>query len=185
MDDKAIIELFHDRDEQAIIEVSKKYGDFSFSMARHILPEEDAKECVNDIWLQLWDTIPPIYPLNLKAYLAKITRNLAFNRYRALQAKKRGGGEIDLVLEELSTVLPAQETVESIYNHREMEHFLQEFVQNLPARNRVIFIRRYFYADTIRDIAVRCSMTEKHVHVVLNRIRRKLKQALIKEGFTV
>lgn len=108
MDDKQIIELYWQRNEDAIHETSLKYGSYCYSIAHNILSNnEDSEECVNDTWLKAWNSIPPQRPVHLKMFLAKITRNLSFDKYKAGKAAKRGNGEIAVVLDELSECLPS------------------------------------------------------------------------------
>ena len=184
MEDDRIIDLYWQRDSDAIGETDSKYGAYCFSIADNILlNHEDSEECVNDTWLNAWNAMPPQKPTNLRMFLAKITRNLSFNRYHARSAQKRGGGEITLVLDELAECLTSESNVENEYEALELGHTIRLFTRSLPAKDGNIFVRRYFYTESVREIAVRYGLTENYVMVILCRTRRKLKDHLIKEGF--
>lgn len=183
MDDNQIVELFWKRDTDAITESSNKYGSYCFSIANNILhSKEDSEECVNDTWLKAWNTIPPQKPTKLQMFLAKITRNLSFDRFSARTAEKRGGGEIHLVLDELAECLASESDVASDYEYKELGKCIRQFVNTLPNRDRNVFLRRYFFTDSVAEISVRYSMTENYVMVILSRTRKKLKNHLQLEG---
>ena len=184
MEDAQIIELYFERKEEAIKETDSKYGSYCFAIADNILHNaEDAEECVSDTWLKAWNAIPPGRPTVLRMFLAKITRNLSFNRFHAGNAKKRGGGEIHLVLEELAECIANESDTESEYMAKELEQCVRSFVRNLPEREGNVFVRRYFFTEPVTEIAKRYHMTDNHVMVVLSRVRRKLKEHLSKEGY--
>jgi len=184
MEDSRIVELYRQKDPGAITESDLKYGTYCFAIADNILhSHEDSEECVNDTWLRAWNAIPPQKPANLKLFFAKITRNLAFNRFRARSAEKRGGGEIHLVLEELAECLAGEETVESAYAAKELGQCIRVFVRALPEREGNVFVRRYFFTEPVADIAKRYGLTANNVMVILSRTRSKLKTHLIREGF--
>ena len=184
MDDTRIIELYWRKDSQAITETNDKYGAYCFSIADNILHNhEDAEECVNDTWLNAWNAIPPQRPTRLRLFLARITRNLSFNRFHARVAGKRGGGEMTVVLDELAECLASESDVERDYEYQELGRSLHQFVQGLPERDANVFIRRYFFTETMSVIAERYDLTEKNVSVILTRTRKKLKLHLIKEGY--
>ena len=177
--DNQIIELYFARNERAINESSNKYGRYCYSIAHKILHEaRDTEECVNDTWYQAWVNIPPHRPQHLKLFFAKITRNLSFDMYRAKNRKKRGGGEIDLVLEELEECIANQQDVEGNYIAKELNESIRIFVRGLPEREANIFIRRYFYVETINEIAKRYHMSTNNVTVILSRTRNKLHEML-------
>lgn len=183
IDDK-IIELFFDRNEVAIRETDKKYGKYCFTIANNILRNhEDSEESVNDTWMKAWKSIPPTRPVYLNLYLAKIVRNVSFMKYKSKHTLKRGSGELAVILDELEECLADQSDVESIYIAKELNAMINKFVYSLPERDGNVFVRRYFFADTIRDIAKRYSLTENNVRVILNRNRNKLKDKLKKEGY--
>lgn len=184
MEDKQIIELYWQRSDCAIAETAKKYGTYCFSVANNILQNrEDSEECVNDTWLCAWNSMPPQKPDRLKLFLAKITRNLSINRYNAKKTKKRGGGEMDAVFDELSWCVSADGNASDAIESKALEQCINRFVRSLPARECNLFVRRYFFAESVSDIAKRYGMTDNHVSVVLSRTRQKLKKALEKEGF--
>lgn len=184
MEDSQIIELYWKKDPNAITETKEKYGAYCFSVADHILHDrEDSEECVNDTWFHAWNAMPPQRPVRLRMFLAKITRNLSFNRFKARSAEKRGGGEIILVLDELAECLESETDVESAYEVRELGQCIQRFVKALPERDGNIAMRRYFFAEPVAVIAKRYGLTENNVMVILSRTRKKLKDHLIKEGY--
>lgn len=184
MEDDEIVALYWRKDADAITETSNKYGAYCFAIADNILHSgEDAEECVNDVWLGAWNAIPPQRPRKLKLFLAKITRNLSFNRFNARTAQKRGGGELDLVLEELAECVGVESDVESAYEARELARSVNEFVRALPERHGNVFVRRYFFTESAAAIAKRYGLSENNVTVILSRTRKKLKARLIEEGY--
>ena len=184
MEDSRIIELYWQRSENAITETDKKYGAHCSTVALNILlNKEDAEECVNDTWLGAWDAIPPNRPSILRAFLAKITRNLSIKRLKKKLAEKRGGTAEFIVLDELEECIGDQTDVEGIVETHELEELIRRFVRNLPERDGNIFVRRYFFTDPVASIAERYRISENHVMVILSRTRKKLKKELIKEGF--
>lgn len=184
MEDKRIIELYISRDEAAIAETENKYGSYCFSIANRILDNrEDSDECVNDTWWKAWNVIPPTIPNHLHLLLAKITRNLSFDRYRIKYADKRGKGEISLVLDELQEVVAGSYDVEAGYERKELVRSINEYLHSLPERDCNIFIRRYFYVESTKQIAKRYEMKESNVLMVLSRTRKKLKQHLEQEEY--
>ena len=184
MDDSQIVELYWQKNADAISESAKKYGSYCFAIAEHILRNaEDSEECVNDTWLRAWNAIPPQRPGLLRPFLAKITRNLAFNRFNARNARKRGGGEIALVLDELEECLGGGADAESAYEAKELRQCVRRFVRSLPEREGNVLTRRYFFAEPVADIAKRYGLSENNVMVILSRTRRKLKAFLLKEGY--
>lgn len=184
MDDNKILQLYWDRDEKAISATSQKYGSYCQSIARNILGNvEDAKECVNDTYLNAWNSIPPQRPKMLSAYLGKITRNLSFNLYKKNKAEKRGGSQIPLVLDELSEVISTSTNLEEDWNRKEIVEAINSFLSSIPAEKRKLFVCRYWYADSVKDIAEKFGMTEGNVSVTLNRLRKKLHNYLEERGF--
>lgn len=184
MEDSQIIELYWQKNTDAISETASKYSTYCFTVANNILHNfQDSEECVNDTWLHAWNAIPPQRPGVLRMFLAKITRNLSLDRFNAKNAQKRGGGEITFVLDELSECLAGGDNVETVYESSELEEFIRHFVRALPKRDGNIFVRRYFFTEPIATIAKRYGMTENNVTVHLSRIRKKLKLKLTKEGY--
>ena len=186
MEDEKIIELYVSRNEQAVAETDKKYGAYCFTLASSILNNrEDAEETVSDTYLKTWHAIPPKKPNVLKMFLAKITRNLAFSRWRSQTAEKRGGGELALVLEELSGCLAAPERVEDRLDAKELAKTIRCFLNTLPQREQDIFLRRYFFVEESGAIAERYGMKRSTVLRTLSRTREKLKAYLNQEGYCV
>lgn len=184
MKDEQIVQLYWDRDQQAIPVTAEKYGKYCATIARNILENrEDVEECLNDTWLGAWDSMPPHRPRTLPVFLGKITRNLSFSRFRRDHAEKRGGGELPLVLDELDECVSGQSSVEDEYDRKELLEAINEFLDALPREKQVIFVCRYWYADCVGDIAARLGMTESHVSMTLTRLRRKLCEHLTKGGF--
>ena len=184
MDDAKIVQLYWDRDEQAISATANKYGSYCTSIANNILGNrEDAEECVNDTYMTAWTSLPPHRPNSLCAYLGKITRNLSIKRYKHNTAYKRGGGQAVLVLEEIAEFLSDKDSVEQEIDRKELIKAIDTFLGTLPAEKRSIFLRRYWFFDSISDIASRFGMTENNVSVTLNRLRFKLHNYLLKRGF--
>ena len=186
MEDTEIIDLYWKRDERAIEETDRKYGKYCHTVAYNVLGDhEDSQECVNDTWLRAWKSMPPQRPLVLRAFLAKIARNLAFDRYRARGASKRGGGQMEAVLDELAECadLSGQWNGEELYAAKELREAINRFVKDLPEREGDLFVRRYFFAEAIPDIAKRYKLTENNVTVILSRTRKKLRKYLIEGGF--
>lgn len=180
MEDGAIIELYWRRDTWAVAETRAKYGALLRSLAGRFVSPEDAEECEADAYLRAWETIPPERPASLRAYLARIVRNLALDRLRRQGADKRGGGEALAVLDELSAIAPDDAFGE--VSAKELGQAVSEFVRLLPRREGDILIRRCFWAESIGDIARRFSMTPNAVSVSLTRTRKKLAAYLKKEG---
>ena len=184
MEDSQIIDLYWQKDPDAIAESNRKYGAYCFRIADSILhSNEDAEECVNDTWLRAWNAMPPQRPAKLRMFLAKITRNLSFNRFNARSAQKRGSGEISLVLDELAECIANETDIESAYEAKELVGYISCFVKKLPERDGNVFVRRYFFTEPIPVIAERYGLTENNIMVILSRTRKKLKCALIKEGY--
>ena len=184
MDDEMIVQLYLERNEQAIPETETKYGNYCTSIANNILGnKEDAEECVNDTYFNTWNAIPPHRPKVLSTFLGKIVRNLAFNKYKYYTAEKRGGSEIDLVLEELADCISSKDDVEQAYEYSELVSDINTFLGELSEEKRNIFVCRYWYADSISDIAERYKMSKGAVSMVLNRIRNRLHDYLEKRGY--
>ena len=183
MDDQAIIELYWERSEDAISKTAAKYGGYCYTIAYNILSNnEDAEESVNDTWLAAWNTMPPRRPKLLAAFLGKMTRFISLDRWKNRTARKRGGGEVPLVLEELEECISGDENVEKEYLQKEFAKSLNQFVENLPDVERKVFLCRYWYMDSIEDIAERFGFSESKVASMLHRTRGKLRKMLEQEG---
>ena len=184
MDDRQIRELYWQKNADAISETANKYGAYCFTIAENILHDmEDSEECVNDTWLHAWNAIPPQRPNAFRMFLAKITRNLSLDRLSARNAEKRGGGEMALVLDELAECLAGEADAEAAYEAKELEQIIRRFVLALPEREGNVFVRRYFFIEPAASIAKRYRLTENNVRVILSRVRKKLKQELMREGY--
>jgi RNA polymerase sigma-70 factor (ECF subfamily) len=186
MKDEAIIELFWARSEAAIHEIDRAYGRFCQSIAYSILRvHEDAEETVNDTWLKAWDAIPPERPHHLKGFLGRITRQLSINRLERETAQKRGAGQYALALEELAECIPDQSRSEDLAELTALRDALNRFLRSLPTEPRSVFLRRYWYAQSIAEIAAGCGMSESKVKSMLLRTRNKLRKLLTEEGFAL
>ena len=184
MEDKEIVALYWKRDEKAISETAVKYGKYCKRIALNIVcNNEDAEECVNDTYLQTWNSIPPHKPSLLSTFLGKIVRNLSFNKYKSIHSAKRGGYEIALILDEICEIVSDKDSVEDHVIRQEMIRDINSFIQNLSEEKQYMFIRRYWYSDSIIDIAKQCEKTENNVSTVLGRIRNKLRNYLIERGY--
>ncbi len=183
LDDSKIIELFFERSEQAIVELSGKYGNICNGIANNILNDKrDAEECVNDAYLAVWNTIPPQKPNPLLSYVCRIVRNTSLKRHRSNTAKKRNS-HYDVTFEELCDTLSSNDTVEQEITVRETERVINRFLEGLDRDDRVMFVRRYYFSDSISDIAKRFGITSHAVSVRMTRLRERLKKYLIKEGY--
>lgn len=186
MEDESILDLYFARDERAVVETDRKYGGYCFHLANSILKDEqDAEETVSDTYLQTWNAIPPQRPNVFKMFLAKITRNLAFTRWRKCSAEKRGGGELALVLDELEGCIAAPGGVEDRLNGKELAAAIRSFLDTLPGREQDIFLRRYFFVEESETIAQRYGMKADTVRRTLSRTRAKLKKYLTQEGYAI
>lgn len=184
MDDAKIVQLYWDRNEEAIPVTANKYGNYCTSIARNILGNyEDAEECVNDTYLNAWNSMPPHRPGVLSAFLGKIVRNLSLNRYKHNSADKRGGSQTGVVLDEIGEFVSGADDVEQEIDRRELIRAIDTFLSTLTPKKRGIFVRRYWYFDNISDIASRFGMTENNVSVTINRLRLKLRRYLLERGF--
>lgn len=182
MDDSKIIELFYERSEQAIVELSKKYGSVCTKVAENILNNRlDSEECVNDAYLGAWNTIPPQKPNPLLSYICRIVRNLAVKKYHSNTAAKRNS-IYDVSLDELENCFPASDSTEDELSAKEIALIIDSFLETLDKENRIMFVRRYWYSDSITDLAKLFRTSNHNVSVRLSRTREKLKKYLIKEG---
>lgn len=183
MNDNAIIDLYWQRAEQAIQETDNKYGYYCYQIAYNILTNrEDSNECVSDAYMVAWKAMPPHRPLLLATFLGKITRQLSIDYWRHRNAHKRCGGQIPLALDELAECVAAPETVESILRKKELQKALNRFLEALPEMEQIIFLRRYWYFNSAKEIAEHYGFTESKVNSMLHRTRAKLRKAFEKEG---
>ena len=184
MEDERIIDLYWQRSEDAITETAAKYGSYLHSIAYRILADaEDAEECVSDTYRGAWEAMPPHRPAVLSTFLGKITRRISIDRWRKRSAEKRGGGEVSLVLEELEDCVSGSGSAEEETERRELLKKLGEFLAALPLTERRVFLRRYWYLDSVAAIAQQFGFSESKVTSMLHRTRRKLRAQLEKEGY--
>ena len=181
MNDLEIIELYFERDEKAIKETDTKYGKLCHSIANNILNnEQDSEECVNDTYIGVWNAIPPTRPNNFMSFVCKITRNLSLKRLEAMARQKRSAATI-VSLDELAEVLP-DENIANGVSEWDIAKAISDFLRNEKEDVRNVFMRKYYFFDSIGDIAERFGFTESKVKSMLFRTRNKLKDYLIKEG---
>lgn len=184
MEDEDIIKLYWSRNQSAIKETDIKYGKYCKTIAVNILRNnEDAEECVNDTYLKTWNAIPPHQPKMLSTFLGKITRNLSFDKFRYGKMKKRGGGEINIVLDELNEVVSGTDDVEDEYEKQEMLREINNFLNTISDEKSDMFICRYWYVMTIGEISNVFDIPKENVSVTLNRIRHHLKEYLSERGY--
>ena len=182
MEDNTIIDLYFKRSEQAIVETDTKYGGYCYSIAYNILSNrEDSEESVSDTYMAAWNTIPPRRPNFLNAFLGKVTRHISIDRWRKSSAKKRGGGEIILALDELENCVDVHNT-ENTFERKELTRVLNQFLSSLPETERNVFLCRYWYLEPTGSIAKCCGFSETKVRSMLHRIRKRLRTAMEKEG---
>ena len=183
MDQEDILTELFAREESAIYHMQQCYGAYCAAVARNVLEnDQDVEEVVSDTWLRAWNSIPPERPRHLKLYLARIARNLSFDRFRNQTRQKRGGTETACTLEELAECIGA-DGPELILEAQELKTAVNQFLAPLPRRDRQVFLLRYFYVESAAAIAHRFSIREDHVRTILSRTRKKLRIYLIKEGF--
>lgn len=185
MEDDVIIKLFFERSERAITELANKYGKLCFSLSDNILKNrEDAEECVNDAYLAVWNRIPPETPKPLMAYICKITRNLSLKKWHSNTAQKRNN-YYNVILDEIEECLSGKATVEEEILVQEMSEQVNLFLEKLKEKDRVIFVQRYWFCDSIPQIAKDMGVSTNYVTVHLHRTREKLKKYLKKEGLLI
>lgn len=181
MEDKEIIRLFFERSEQAIQEVLQKYGQLCRKLAENILgSRSDAEECLSDVCLKLWSSIPPANPENLPAYISRAARNTAINRLNVNHTKRRGG--IDNICAELSDAFPSDINVERIIDEKETARYINEFLAAADKTDRIAFVLRYYYGESAEDISVSLKIPAGTVRTRLCRMRKRLYNYLIERG---
>ena len=185
MEDKEIVRLFERRDERAVSETAEKYSLYCRRIGMNILQSpEDCDECFDDTLMKLWENIPPEKPQDLGAYLAVAMRSSALSRYRKQNAKKRTADSLALAESELTEILPDSTDIQSELEAKELLKAVNSFLRSLPKNKRLLFVRRYFYLDSLSDAAEYCGMNPNKAGVTLLRIRKKLRAYLEKEGLT-
>jgi len=184
MEDSRIIDLYWARSQDAVTETKARYGRLIFSIAMKILRmQEDSEECENDTYLRAWNSMPPQRPSVLSAFLGRITRNLALDRYEKEHAKKRGGSQIPLILDELEECIPSGTDGEAL--SLEMRDLLNHFLEGQTETARKIFLRRYWFGDSVKEIAERYDLGESRVKMTLLRSRNTLREYLEAEGVSI
>lgn len=184
MEDIQIIELYWSRNQSAISESSAKYGQMLQYISRGILSNhEDSEECVNDTYGKAWETMPPQKPNSLAAYLGRITRNISINRWHENHAKKRGGANI--LLSELSECIPSSHSVEAEIEASDLTAVITRWLYSLSQDERVLFIRRYWFSESLGSLAEECLTTPNKLAGRMYRLREKLKSTLEKEGVSL
>lgn len=185
MDDLKIVELFFERDEEALKQTEQKYGRYCHYIANNILESEnDSEECVNDTYLRVWNAIPPAKPTNLKAFIGTVVRNLALDRYDKKRAKKRSDA-LELVFDELSECIPDGGGDDKLVEEMALKKALNDFLGSLEKNKRIIFMQRYWYLSSVKDIAARAGLSENNVKITLLRLRARFKKYLEKEGIVI
>ncbi len=186
-EDREIVKLFLERDEGALREVRDKYGSMMDRLARNVVGDaSDAEEIVSDALLAAWNSIPPHEPEKLGPYMARLTRNLSVDRLRRETTAKRGGGVADVSFSELEDCITGDSgSVEELADREEIARVINGFLSESGRSGRVIFVRRYWYMDSIPDIASSLGFTESKVKMTLSRMRKKLREKLEKEGIIV
>ncbi len=185
MEDEKIIDLYWERSQQAIALTEQKYGRYCGRIADNVLHNrEDCEECLNDTWLRAWNSMPTERPTVLQAFLGAITRNLSLDLYRRKHSAKRGGGELPYIFDELQDCLGTDETAREM-ERMELAESLNRFLAELGKENRVMFVRRYWYMDSIAEIAARMGCGESRVKSRLSRLRKRLYRLLKSEGIVL
>ena len=183
MDDTQIVELYWARKESAIEETAAKYGSYCRSIAGNILNNpDDAEECVNDTWLDAWNSMPPHRPSVLSTFLGKLTRRISIDKWRHVNAKKRGDGQLPLILSELEDCISDGTSIEEETERKLLAEVIAAFVKSLPETEQKVFLCRYWYMDSVGSIATRFRFSESKVKSMLSRTREKLRVRLEKEG---
>lgn len=185
MNDEQIIRLYFDRSEEAIRETAAKYGIYLHTIAKRILHnEEEAEESVNDTYHSAWNTMPPKEPNNLRLFLAKITRNISLDKLEYLLAKKRNS-DMTILLEEIAECVPSGKSVERAMESAQITQAINTFLHTLDQDSRVLFVQRYWYAKSVREIAAERHDSESKVKSSLFRTRKRLKAYLEEEGIVL
>ena len=185
LDDNKIIELFNERSEQAIVELSKKYGKLCHNLSGNIVNnDEDCAECVNDAYMKLWNTIPPNQPDDLLSYLCLAVRSVSLNKLKENNRKKRKQIS-DADFDEIAEFLAAEQSLEDMLDEKLFTQTMNLFLNSLDKKSRVIFVKRYYFCEKVGDIAREMKLTEGNVSVKLGRMKSKLKKLLTEKGILV
>lgn len=185
MDDRSIVDLYLQRDETAVKETQTKYGSYCYTIANNILSiHEDAEECVNDTLASAWNKIPPIIPKSLKAFLGKLVRDISLSRYRANHAQKRYGG-LEVMLDELEECIPSEFDVQEKLDQQNLDDLINDWLGSLSHVDRVLFIKRYYYGETVKNLAKLQVCTENQMAQRMLKLRNSLKSFLISKGVSI
>ena len=186
MEDEAIVSLYWQRNESAIRETERKYDRYLTKIAMNILADrEDSRESVNDTYLAAWNSMPPHRPGVLSTYLGKITRRISIDRFRYRNREKRRQSEYEISLSELGDCVSGGNTTEEAVNGKLLADAIGIWLRLLPEENRNLFLCRYYFLDSLQEVAKHCGITESKCKTVLHRMRKSLKEYLEKEGFVV
>lgn len=186
VEDSKIVELYFERNESALAETAEKYGNYLFRIAYGILADnEDSEESVNDTYLSAWNSIPPHRPMVLRTYLSKLTRRISIDLLRKKTTKKRGESQFSLSLSELEECVSGKGMVDEELDVRELSKLINDFLRTLKKDARVLFVRRYYFCDSLKDAAKQARVSESKAKTTLYRTREKLREYLLKEGFAV
>lgn len=184
MEDERIVELYWQRDQSAIQRTEQKYGNYLTKVAYNILSDmDDSMECVNDTYLSAWNAMPPHRPQALCPFLSKLTRRISVSLLRKRQSLKRGAGAYELSVEELRECLPGENTTEQIWEGKALEEIIVSFLKGISEQARNAFIGRYFYMDSVKEVARYCGLSESNTKVLLHRTRAALRVFLQEEGY--
>lgn len=186
MDDNKIIDLLFERSENALLEVSRKYSRLYKGIIGEVLTDKcDIEECENDLLLAIWNSIPPNRPNSLPSYICKTARHIGINRFKFNTRQKRNSG-YTVMLSELEDCLPiAESTVDIGEDSETIRAVLSDFIRGLDPETEILFVRRYIYLESVKDLASRFDIDENHISVKLYRARKKLKKLLKKEGIVI
>ena len=185
MDDRSIVDLYLQRDETAVKETQTKYGSYCYTIANNILSiHEDAEECVNDTLVSAWNKIPPIIPKSLKAFLGKLVRDISMSRYRANHAQKRYDG-LEVMLDELEECIPSEFDVQEKLDQQNLDDLINDWLGSLSHVDRVLFIKRYYYGETVKNLAKLQVCTENQMAQRMLKLRNSLKSFLISKGVSI
>lgn len=184
MDDRQIIALYEQRNEDALVHTERKYTNYCRAIALRILHcPEDADEALNDTWLAAWNCIPPHIPACLQTFLGRLTRNISLKKVRSEHAQKRGSAEVRVVFDEIEEWLASPDHIEQEISEQELADAINSFLGSIPETERNVFVRRYWYMQPVSEIAAAHGFSESKVKSMLFRIRKKLHTKLEKEGF--
>ena len=184
LEDYKIVDLYWERSENAIRQTEIKYGRMLVGISSALVPTvQDAEECVNDTYVAAWDSMPDERPIYLGAFLSKIVRRISIDKYRRAHTQKRGG--IEAFIDELSECIPSETDLQTEYDNRRLAELLNVFLRSLDEEKRTIFVRRYYFSDSVSDIARMLGMSEGKIKTSLYRTRKELRNFLEREGIAI